>query len=91
MPNMKTLKQFKKDALKKEGVKKAYDSLQPELEIIRALALSRTKKGVSQRQLAAKIGITQSALARFESGQINPTLSFLRKVVDGLGLRLSVQ
>jgi len=88
---MKTLAQFKKQALKREGVKKAYIDLQPELQITRKLALARSKKGFSQREFADKIGITQSALARFESGKINPTLSFIQKITKGLGLEISIK
>jgi len=88
---MKTLNKFKKEAFKREGVRKAYIEMQPELQIIRKLALARTKKGFSQRKLAQKIGITQSSLARFETGNINPTLSFVQKVTSGLGLKLLVK
>jgi len=88
---MKTLEQFKKEAFKRPGVRKAYDELQPEMKIIRALIISRNKKGMSQRNLARKIGVTQSALARFESGSINPTLSFLQKITSGLGLKILVK
>lgn len=88
---MKTLNQFKKEALKKTGVRKTYIELQPELEIIKKLAISRSKRGMSQRVLAKRIGITQSSLARFETGRINPTLSFLQKVTHGLGLKLLVK
>ncbi len=88
---MKTFAQFKKEIFRRPGVKKAYAEMQPELQIIRKLALSRAKKGLSQRELAKKIGITQSALARFELGKVNPTLSFLKKITSGLGLRLLVR
>ena len=88
---MKTLKQFKKEAFKRPGVRKAYTEMQPGVQIIRALIISRNKKGMSQRNLAKKIGITQSALARFETGKINPTLSFIQKVTSGLGLKLVVK
>jgi predicted transcriptional regulator len=88
---MKTLKQFKKEAFKRPGVRRAYIEMQPEIQIIRALIISRNKKGMSQRKLAHKIGITQSSLARFETGKINPTLSFLQKVTSGLGLKLVVK
>lgn len=88
---MKTLSQFKKEALKRGGVRKTYIELQPELQIIRQLTLARAKKGFSQRKLAQKIGVTQSALARFETGNINPTLSFVQKITSGLGLRLLVK
>lgn len=88
---MKTLEQFKKEAFKKSGVKKAYTQMQPEINIIRALIVSRSKKGMSQRKLAQKIGITQSALARFEAGKVNPTLSFLQKITSGLGLKILIR
>ncbi|OGI82590.1 hypothetical protein A3I95_02180 [Candidatus Nomurabacteria bacterium RIFCSPLOWO2_02_FULL_44_12] len=88
---MKTLAQFKKEAFKRPGVRKAYTEMQPEIQIIRALIISRNKKGMSQREFAKKIGITQSALARFETGGTNPTLSFLQKITSGLGLKLLVK
>ena len=88
---MKTLEQFKKEAFKRPGVRKAYAEMQPEFQIIRKLALARAKRGFSQRKLAQKIGITQSALARFESGNINPTLSFIQKITNGLGLELLIK
>ena len=88
---MKTLAQFKKEAFKRPGVRKAYTEMQPEIQIIRALIISRNKKGMSHREFAKKIGITQSALARFETGGTNPTLSFLQKITSGLGLKLLVK
>ncbi|OGI62640.1 hypothetical protein A2643_03415 [Candidatus Nomurabacteria bacterium RIFCSPHIGHO2_01_FULL_39_220] len=88
---MKTLEDFKREIFKRPGVRKAYAEMQPEFQIIRKLALARSKKGFSQRKLAKKIGITQSALARFETGNINPTLSFIQKITSGLGLKLVVK
>ncbi len=88
---MKTLEQFKKEAFKRPGVRKAYAEMQPEIQIIRALIISRNKKGMSQRKLAKKIGVTQSSLARFETGGTNPTLSFIQKITSGLGLKLLVK
>ena len=88
---MKTLEDLKKELFKRPGVRKAYMEMQPEMQIIRKLALARTRKGFSQRKLAKKIGITQSSLARFEAGGTNPTLSFLQKITSGLGLKLVVK
>ncbi|MBI3305826.1 helix-turn-helix transcriptional regulator [Candidatus Nomurabacteria bacterium] len=86
-----TLADLKKEAFKRPGVKKAYDDLEFEFRIIRALIDARSKKNLTQKELAQKIGVDQSALARFESGRINPTLSFLQKVTSGLGLKLIVK
>ena len=70
--------------------KKAYDSLEVEFAIHEALIEARIQKKLTQKELAKKMGITQSALARFESGRTNPTLSFLQKITTGLGLKLTV-
>lgn len=58
--------------------KKAYESLEVEFKIYNALVKARIEKKLTQKQLASKLGIAQSALARFESGRTNPTLSFLQ-------------
>ncbi len=85
-----THKQFMKEFLSDPENKKAYDSLELEFKIHHAMAKARIEKKLTQKQLAAKLGIAQSALARFESGRTNPTLSFLQKITAGLGLKLTV-
>lgn len=87
---MKTHRQFKAELLKEPSRKKAYDELEFEFKIIDALIDARIKKNLTQKELAGKIGVAQSALARFESGRTNPTLSFLKKVTTGLGLKITV-
>jgi ribosome-binding protein aMBF1 (putative translation factor) len=84
-------KKIKAEMFKKPGVKKAYDDLEFEFKILEALIVARGRKNLTQKELAKNIGVAQSALARFESGKINPTLSFLKKVTEGLGLKLMVK
>lgn len=88
---MKTFAQFKKESLKRTDVRKAMNDLDFEFKVIEAIIKARTDKGVTQKQLANDIGVAQSALARFESGRTNPTLSFLQKVTSGLGLKITVK
>ena len=76
--------------LKDPENKKVYDSLEIEFKIHEALISARIEKKLTQKELAKKLGIAQSALARFESGRTNPTLSFLQKITTGLGLKLTV-
>jgi len=54
---------------------------------IRAL---REKRGLSQRELAERLGTTQSAVARLEAGNISPSLPTLDKLADALGVELMV-
>lgn len=87
---MKTFKKFEEEFLKNPARKKAYDSLEVEFKIYDALVKARIEKELTQKELAQKLGITQSNLARFESGRTNPTLSFLQKITSGLGLKITI-
>ncbi len=53
-----------KERLKDPAFKKAYDALEPEYAIIRAILDGRIKKKMSQKQLAKKVGTKQSAISR---------------------------
>jgi predicted transcriptional regulator len=82
---------IKKEILKNSGVKKAYDDLEVEYQILSDMVRLRNKKKITQKELAKKIGTTQSALSRFEMGDINPSLGFLKRVASALGTRLVVR
>ena len=84
---------FLKEQLKDPEFKREYDRLEPEFAIIRSIIRKRLEKGMSQKQLAAKMGTQQSALSRLESGTYNPSLAFLKKVSTALGgkLQISIQ
>ncbi len=87
---MKNFKQLESEFLSDLENKKAYDDLEVEFAIYTALIKARLEKKLTQKQLADNLGIAQSALARFESGRGNPTLSFLKKITRGLGLKLTI-
>lgn len=71
--------------------RKIHEASAFEFGILKAIIIARARQKLSQRELAEKIGVKQSALARFESGRTNPTLGFLKKVVSGLGLSVTVK
>lgn len=80
-----------KKALKSPAFKKAYDALEPEYAIIRAILKKRIENKMSQGDLARKLGTKQSAISRLESGTYNPTLSFLKKLSTALGGKLEIK
>lgn len=75
--------------MRRPGFKKAYDDLNFEFTILRAIIDARAKRGMTQAKLAKKIGTKQSAIARFESGRSNPTFAFVQKLSDALDLKIT--
>ncbi len=51
----------------------------------------RIESKMSQKDLAKKLGTKQSAISRLESGNYNPTLSFLKKLSTTLGGKLEIK
>lgn len=45
---------------------------------------SRKKAGMTQRQLAAKVGVSQGLIAKIERGAVDPRTSTLRRVINAL-------
>jgi predicted transcriptional regulator len=88
---MNNWNKIKKEILKDKEVKQIYNDLDLEYKLIRDIIKYRTKNKITQVGLAKKIGTTQSALARFESGQVNPTIGFIKKVADGIGAKLEIR
>lgn len=62
-----------------------------ELEPAYQIARLRNIRGLTQEQLAELVGTHQSSIARLESGNTQPSLSFLRRVAQALGGQLTVQ
>lgn len=87
---MKSYKTLKTHLLKDEETKKSYDELGPEFTVIKKLIEHRTKQGLTQADLAQRMGTKQSAISRFESGSYNPTIDFLYKVANALDTKLKI-
>lgn len=87
---MKSYKTLKNQLLKDNEIKKSYNELSPEFELIQIIIEKRLKQGLTQAELAKKIGTKQSAISRLECGTYNPTVAFLRKLADALDTELHI-
>jgi predicted transcriptional regulator len=87
---MENYDKFKNKLLKDRELKKAYDKLGPEFDFIRTFIQKRVKKGLTQKELAKKIGTRQSAISRLESGTCNPSFRMLKKVAQALDSRIKI-
>ena len=88
MENWETVK---KELLKDKEVAREYERLKPRYALISQLIGARVKKGLTQAQLAKKMGTKQSAIARIEGGNSNPSIAFLEKLTQALGSKLIIQ
>ena len=82
----------------KEHVKEADPESRKTMEEVEALSSivstvirQRNAMGISQRELAAMCGIPQSSVARIESFKTTPNLDTILKIMQPLGLTLTVQ
>ena len=58
-------------------------------EIGHRLRAIRTNLKLSQRQLARQSGVANATISQIEAGKLNPTVSMLKKVLDGVPISLS--
>jgi transcriptional regulator with XRE-family HTH domain len=55
------------------------------------LSEARRRAGLTQRELAARAGTSQAAIARIERGRTSPSLDTLERLVRACGFDLRVQ
>jgi len=67
------------EKLKNPKFRKYYDEYGKQLEIAYQILQLRKRKGLSQAELAKKIGIKQSNIARIEAGRQNLSINTLQK------------
>lgn len=66
-----------------------------EMDIVSLLAENLTKAreitGMTQKQLSESTGIYQADISKIERGLANPSLSTLKRLADGMGLKLRIE
>ena len=88
-----SLKRFRARALKRPGVRKAYDALEDEFAFLDEVFRARSEAGLTQAEVADRVGTTQSAIARLESGarKHSPSIATLQRYARALGYRLEIK
>ena len=86
IPFEKIAAKWRKDA----EFMREYDALEEEFALAHALIKARADAGLTQAELAERMGTTQSAVARMEGGKARPSTTTLAKVAAATGTRLRV-
>jgi transcriptional regulator with XRE-family HTH domain len=90
---MLTHKQLRTKALGRAEVRAQFEKLGDEYALLDEFLKARAEQGLTQAQVAEKIGTTQSAVARMESGRgkHSPSLATLSRYAEALGCKLEVR
>jgi predicted transcriptional regulator len=87
---MRSVDAWLRKQLKDPEFKKEYDALEDEFALIRELLGARAKAKLSQAQVAMRLGTSQSAVARLESGR-TPSLTSLRRYAKAVGRKVEIK
>ena len=88
---MKKFEILKKKMLADPEVRRAYDELVPEYAIARELIKAQARAGLTQSDVAKRMGTTQSVIARMESGSKLPSMNSLVRYAKVTGSRTVVK
>ncbi len=88
---MRTFEAFKKRMLKNPKVKAEYDALEEEFALANTLIGARARAKLSQEEVARRMGTSQSAVARMESGRTLPSTSSLVKYAKAVGHKVEIK
>ncbi len=75
----KRLQTIKRKMLADRDVRAAYEALSDEFDLARELIAARVRAGLTQAEVAERMGTTQSVVARLESGARMPSVNTLLK------------
>jgi len=84
------VKELLEKELEDDVLKSNYDQIRKEYELIEQIVKIRKQKKISQVDLAKKARVSQQAISRLEREKHIPKIDTLMKIVDGLGLKLTL-
>ena len=82
---------IKAELLANPEVKAEYDRLGPAFEIAAELIRARVRTGLSQAELAERMGTSQSAIARLENGRNLPSAKTLIRFAEATGSKVELR
>jgi transcriptional regulator with XRE-family HTH domain len=76
--------------MKEPAYREAYDALEGEFALAAALIRARADAGLTQEQLAARMGTKQEVVARWEGGKVLPSTRTLARLAKATGTTLRI-
>jgi len=76
--------------MKDPAYRTEFEALGPEFDLAKTLIEARTRAGLSQEELAARMKTTQSVIARLEGGRVRPSTRTLERIALATGTHLKI-
>jgi ribosome-binding protein aMBF1 (putative translation factor) len=89
--NKYTFRSYLKKESKRPGFKKGFETEKRKLRIGYQIFLARKRAGMTQAELAKRMGTRQSNISRLEQGNYNFTVQMLEKIARALHFRLKIE
>lgn len=88
---MTRIVELHKKWMKDSAYRKEYEGLAEEFALAAAVIEARSRAGLTQKELARRMGTTQPVIARLESGRTAPSMRTLKRLAKATGSRLSIR
>ena len=84
------LKKVAKRWMQEPGFEQGYNALDEEFSLASQLIEARARAGLTQAEVAHRMGTSQSTVARLEGGGAKPSLSTLKRFAQATGARVRI-
>jgi transcriptional regulator with XRE-family HTH domain len=81
---------FVSQQLENDDVRREYHRLEPYYRLANQLILLRKKRGLTQQELAARVGTTQAVISRLENVTVHCSLELVIRLAEALGASLGI-
>lgn len=88
---MSSFRDYLNHQLEDTEFKKEWDAIEPEFVIIQAMIDARKSSGLTQKELAAKTGMSQADISKLENGNANPSIKTLQRLAKGMDMKLRIE
>lgn len=88
---MARISELHKQWMEEPTYREEYEALEDEFSLARSVIAARKRAGLTQTELAQRMGTTQPAVTRMESGKVQPSLRTLRRLAEATGSKLTIR
>jgi ribosome-binding protein aMBF1 (putative translation factor) len=87
---MTSLAKLRRDLLKDPEARAEYDRLGPIFAVVGEMVEARQAAGLTQAEIAHRMGTSQSVIARLENARHMPTFAMVARYAAAIGRRLDI-